>query len=76
MEEQVFSRFVRGAGPSDIAGDGGHGARAGDRARCRPVARRRRDAGRSAAGGARFVVTLPALDGEREGSTREVSANL
>jgi two-component system, OmpR family, sensor kinase len=59
MEEQVFERFVRGAGPADTARSGGSGlglaiVRAVAESHGGSVA-----AGRSPSGGARFTVRLP-----------------
>ena len=60
MEEQVFSRFVRGAGPADVAGDAGAGL---GLAIVKAVATSHGgevDACSSPTGGARFTIRLPA----------------
>jgi two-component system, OmpR family, sensor kinase len=59
MESQIFSRFVRGAGPADVAGDSGIGL---GLAIVKAVATSHGgdvEAGESQAGGARFTVRLP-----------------
>jgi two-component system, OmpR family, sensor kinase len=60
MESQIFSRFVRGAGPADVAGDSGTGL---GLAIVKAVATSHGgevEAGTSAGGGAQFTVRLPA----------------
>jgi two-component system, OmpR family, sensor kinase len=62
MESQIFSRFVRGAGPADVAGESGTGL---GLAIVKAVATSHGgdvDAGSSSAGGARFTVRLPSAD--------------
>ena len=47
LGDQIFSRFVRGGGPADLAADSGHRPRPGDRQGGRGLARRRVEVGRS-----------------------------
>jgi signal transduction histidine kinase len=68
MEDQVFARFTRGQGPADMAADSGAGL---GLAIVRAVASSHGgavEAGRSAAGGARFTVTLPTGEGSADDS--------
>jgi signal transduction histidine kinase len=57
--DQIFARFVRGSGPADLTADAGTGLGLAIVKAVAESHRGRVEAGRSAAGGARFEVRLP-----------------
>jgi two-component system OmpR family sensor kinase len=59
LGDQIFARFVRGAGPADLATDSGTGLGLAIVKAVAASHNGRVDVGRSQAGGARFTVHLP-----------------
>jgi len=74
MEEQVFSRFVRGTGPADLGKGGGAGLGLAIVKAVAVAHDGEVDAGRSATGGARFTVRLPAADALKTAVSRRREA--
>jgi len=74
MEEQVFSRFVRGTGPADLGKGGGAGLGLAIVKAVAVAHDGEVDAGPSATGGARFTVRLPAADALKTAVSRRREA--
>jgi signal transduction histidine kinase len=74
MEEQVFSRFVRGTGPADLGKGGGAGLGLAIVKAVAVAHDGEVDAGPSPTGGARFTVRLPAADALKTAVSRRREA--